>query len=92
MGTEKTARALAYLAESTTISFKAVQEDRTEEIESYDSSIEVENHQENSDGHYLREPVLPNKKAKIDHEQLKKNLKKASKDIIVGNTQTEYRR
>jgi len=43
-----------------------------------------------TNGHYLHEWNIPNKTAKVDHKQLKENLKKASADIVVGNTQNEY--
>jgi hypothetical protein len=84
--------ALALLAASSDISIAAVNEDQVEEIESYLSAIDIENQETKTNGHYLCEPNTPNKTAKVDHKQLKENLKKASADIVVGNTQNEYRR
>jgi|SRR5882762_6824756 hypothetical protein len=88
----KITRALEYLAESSSISIEAVEEDREEEIESYMSAIDIEDRDTKCNGHYLREPSKSDKKAKVDHAQLKGNLKKASEHIIVSGTQTEYRR
>jgi len=84
--------ALEYLAESSGISIEAVQEDQEEEIESYMSAIDIEACETKCEGHYLRKPSKPDKKMKVDHAQLKGNLKKASEHIIVSGTQTEYRR
>jgi hypothetical protein len=85
-------RALALLAASSDISIAAVHEDQVEEIESYMSAVDIEDHEAKTNGHYLQMPTASNKSAKIDHKQLKENLKKASADIVVGNTQNEYRR
>jgi hypothetical protein len=85
-------RALEYLAESSGISIEAVQEDQEEEIESFQSALDIEDCEAKCDGHYLHKPSKPDKKAKVDHAQLKGNLKKASEHIIVSGTQTEYRR
>jgi len=83
-------RALALLAASSDISIAAVHEDQVEEIESYMSAVDIEDHEAKTNGHYLQTPTASNKSAKIDHKQLKENLKKASADIVVGNTQNEY--
>jgi hypothetical protein len=85
-------RAAAYLAESSTISIEAVREDQDEEIESYQSAIDIDDIEAKGNGHYLPKPSTSDKRTKIDHSQLKNNLKKASEGIIVSNTQSEYRR
>jgi len=85
-------RASLLLASSSDISIAAVNEDQEEEIESYMSALEIDNEEAKANSHYLREPVTADKKEKVDHKQLKDNLKKASADIVVGNTQNEYRR
>jgi D-ribose pyranose/furanose isomerase RbsD len=85
-------RALALLAASSDISIAAVHEDQVEEIKLYMLAVDVEDHEAKTNRHYLQTPTTSNKSAKIDHKQLKENLKKASADIVVGNTQNEYRR
>lgn len=56
------------------------------------SAMDIEEHKTQSKGHYLHKPTSPNKNTKTDKKQLKENLKKASADIVVGNTQNEYQR
>ena len=80
------------LAASSNISIAAVNEDQEEEVESYMSALEIDNKEVKANSHYLPEPSAANKSVKVDHKQLKDNLKKASADIVVGNTQNEYRR
>jgi len=48
------------------------------------SAIDIEDRDAKCNGHYLREPSKSDKKAKVDHAQLKGNLKKASEHIIVS--------
>ena len=81
---------LALLVASSEISIAAVNEDQEEETESFMSVMEIEDGETKTKGHYLHKPTSPNKSTKINHKQLKENLKKASADIVVGNTQNKY--
>lgn len=87
--------ARSYLLTCQSVGAQAIEQDNEEEVESLLSGIDLDNHIERSEAagtYYLRAPNSTIKKQKLDLETVKKNLKKASENVVVDNTLNEYRR
>jgi hypothetical protein len=74
------------------VTYEAVADDQEEEIESLIAAADIDNKQQKSSGTYLREQAQPLKKRKLDAEDMSKNLKTVSQNVVVSNTLSEYRR
>ncbi|KAL6305560.1 hypothetical protein BKA93DRAFT_749085 [Sparassis latifolia] len=78
---------------ATAVTLEAIEEDRSDEIESLESTWEVDECQE-ADPDYVCKlaSIKLSEEQKIDLELLADNLKKASEHIIVTSTRAEYSR
>ncbi|OBZ78715.1 hypothetical protein A0H81_00663 [Grifola frondosa] len=97
------AGAATYLAEAQSVSLDAVGDDHEEELESFQSAIEVERlqpgfndlqleTQTDLSASQLRLPELSSKRQKCDHNELFENLKVASQGVVCVQTRQEYQR
>lgn len=87
------AGALFCLQNSKNIDDQFVEQDCEEEVESLLSGIDLDNHQEESISagtHYLWDATSTLQKQKLSIDTIKENLKKASANVVVDNTLSEY--
>ena len=87
--------ATQYLYEAASIGFEAIEEERDEEVETFDTFTSVDDLEQacaSDDTQYLRDPEINPKKCKQSNAKLEESLQKASAEIVVETTRQEYNR
>ena len=79
----------AYLIESQSIGYDAVAEDQEDEAESFHANKDID-HRPEAGSHRFPDPSST--QHKLDQEQLSRQLKKASENVVVTGTLAEYAR
>ena len=87
--------ATQYLYEAASIGFEAIEEERDEEVKTFDTFTSVDDLEQAcalDDTQYLRDPEINIKKCKHANAKLEESLQKASAEIVVETTRQEYNR